>query len=98
MFLHVTAVKYVKDYVLQVTFNNGRIKQVNLQNELDGEVFEPLRNPAVFQQVAVNPDTKTIEWPNGADMAPEFLNEIGQMKPEYDDVCISSPAMQPVPA
>jgi hypothetical protein len=36
-------------------------------------VFAPLRDPLVFAQVAVDPETRTIVWPNGADFAPEFL-------------------------
>jgi hypothetical protein len=78
MFLHVTDVIYLKDYKLRLTFNNGITKDVDLQNELYGEVFEPLKDVEFFKQVIVNADTNTIEWPNGADFAPEFLYEIGQ--------------------
>jgi len=42
-----------------------------------GVGFEPLRDPEVFAQVRVNSETGTIEWPNGADLAPEFLYEQG---------------------
>ena len=53
------------------------IKEVNLSGELYGEVFEPLKDVTFFQQVSVNEETNTIEWPNGADFAPEFLYETG---------------------
>ncbi|MBI3246820.1 MAG: DUF2442 domain-containing protein [Deltaproteobacteria bacterium] len=78
MFLHVTEVRLTKDYELQVTFSDGVVKEVDLVGELHGEVFEPLKDPEMFKQVRVNTETNTIEWPNGADFAPEFLNERGR--------------------
>ena len=78
MFLHVTGVTHLEDYKLRLVFNDGVVKDVDLHDELYGEVFEPLRDTEFFKQVTVNSDTNTIEWPNGADFAPEFLYEIGQ--------------------
>ncbi|MDI6793217.1 MAG: DUF2442 domain-containing protein [bacterium] len=78
MFLHVTNVVYLEDYKLRLKFNNRAVKDVDLSDELYGEVFEPLKDIEYFKQIAVNPDTNTIEWPNGADFAPEFLYEIGE--------------------
>lgn len=78
MFLHVTAISDITDSELRVRFSDGMVKLVNLKSELHGEVFEPLKDPEFFKQVVVNPETRTIEWPNGADFAPEFLYEIGR--------------------
>jgi hypothetical protein len=78
MLLHVSRVTYTKEYELRVEFSDGVTKDVDLAGELFGEVFEPLKDPELFKQVAVNPETNTIEWPNGADFAPEFLYEIGR--------------------
>jgi hypothetical protein len=78
MFLHVTDVTYLDGYKLRLTFSDSAIKDVDLQNELYGEVFEPLKDPELFKQVTINLETNTIEWPNGADFAPEFLYEIGR--------------------
>jgi hypothetical protein len=42
-------------------------------------VFEPLRDPAYFALVDVDPEAGTITWPDGLDMAPEPLyNEAGR--------------------
>jgi hypothetical protein len=46
-----------------------------LYRDLDGPVFEPLREPTVFQRVHLHPELHTVVWPNGADFAPEFLHE-----------------------
>jgi hypothetical protein len=77
MFLHVDDVVYEGGYRLRLTFNDGTIKEIDLDGELSGPVFEPLRDVQFFSKVRLNQDTGTIEWPNGADFAPEFLSEIG---------------------
>jgi hypothetical protein len=77
VFLHVNRVEYLGGYRLLVGFDNGAAREVDLSGELNGQVFEPLRDPEFFVQVAVNPETRTIEWPNGADFAPEYLFEMG---------------------
>jgi len=77
MFLHVSAIKHRREFTLRIEFSDGSVRDVDLSDELNGEMFEPLRDPAVFCQVSINPETGTIEWPNGADLAPEFLHEKG---------------------
>ena len=78
MFLHVINVAYLQGYQLRIEFINGIVKDVDLESELYGEVFQPLKSLSLYKHVAVNHETNTIEWPNGADFAPEFLYEIGQ--------------------
>lgn len=71
--IHVVAVSVPRPYVVDVTFDDGRQRQVDLEPELWGEVFAPLRDPALFEQVAVDPMFGSVYWPTGADLAPEFL-------------------------
>lgn len=78
MFLHVTGVKALDGFHLYLKFNNGEEGIVNLEPELYGEVFEPLRNPDLFRQVYLT--SRTIEWPNGADFAPEHLLALVQQQ------------------
>ena len=74
LLLHVVSVEYLDNYQLKLTFNNGIKGIVDLEKELYGEIFEPLKDKSLFQKVFVT--SRTIEWPNGADFAPEFLCEI----------------------
>ena len=62
---------------LRVWFDDDAVKDVDLTGELWGEVFEPLKDPEFFRKAWVNPETGTVEWPNGADLAPSFLHERG---------------------
>ncbi|MGF1567589.1 MAG: DUF2442 domain-containing protein [Nodosilinea sp.] len=78
MFLHVKGLEYLEAYKLRLTFSNQVVQDIDLAKELYGEVFEPLQDPQQFRQVFLNSDTNTIEWPNGADFAPEFLYKLGQ--------------------
>jgi len=76
-FLHVTAVRPLGAYRLAVAFSDGTEREVDLNGELDGEVFVPLQDEAAFAEAFVDEETRTVAWPNGADLAPEFLYEIG---------------------
>ncbi len=75
MILHVKEAKYLRDYVLWVRFNDGMEGEVDLEKELEGEVFGPLKEKELFKSFRVDPVLQTIVWPNGADFAPEFLYE-----------------------
>ena len=69
----VVEARYVSGYIVWLRFEDGVAGEVDLSQELYGPVFEPLRDEAYFRQLRVNTDTGTIEWPNKADFAPEFL-------------------------
>lgn len=75
MILHVHEVKHMKDYILWMRFNDGAEGEIDLKNELEGEVFGPLQDQSLFKTVRVDPELQTIVWQNGADLAPEFLYE-----------------------
>lgn len=78
MILHTTEVTALPGYRLFLRFNNGAAGEVDLSAELDGEVFEALRDPAMFATASQHPIMRTAAWANGADMAPEFLFELMQ--------------------
>lgn len=75
MLIHVDKAKYVCDYKIWIRFNNGVEGIVDLEKELYGEVFEPLKDFKNFRNFEVDPIMETIVWGNGADFAPEFLLE-----------------------
>ena len=81
MLIHVIDVECVGPHTLRVWFDDNTVKDIDLSNELWGEVFEPLRDPDFFKLVFVNEETGTIEWPNGADVAPTFLYDKGVALP-----------------
>jgi hypothetical protein len=72
----VTAARHVRDHVLWLRFSDGAEGEVDLAAELSGEVFEPLHDVAFFARAAVDPELQTVAWPNGADLAPEFLRDL----------------------
>ena len=75
MIPQVVEARHVKDYRVWLKFQDGTEGEVDLKNELWGEVFEPLRDTTVFRRLKVDPELHTIVWPIGADVSPEFLYE-----------------------
>jgi len=74
--LKILDVTYKSSYTIIANFNNNVVKEIDLSDELYGEIFEPLKDKAFFKSYYL--DCNTICWPNGADFAPEYLFEIGK--------------------
>jgi len=73
----VTQAKHIKDFELEISFNDGKTFRINLSESLSGEIFKPLNSLDAFKKFKVNADLDTVVWENGADFAPEFLYELG---------------------
>jgi len=74
MLIKVIRAKYIKDHVIEFIFNDGLKSEVDLKNEIEGEIFMPLKDLQYFKTFSLN--RWTIEWENGADFAPEFLYQL----------------------
>jgi hypothetical protein len=71
----IASVEVLGGFKLRLGFSDGLTREVDLEPELWGPVFEPLkRDPTLFRQVRVDPELGTIVWPNGADMDPDVLH------------------------
>ncbi len=73
MFLHIKKVKYIKEYKVDVLFNNGKRGVADLTEALKGPVFEALKDESKFSMLKVDEELETISWDNGADLAPEYV-------------------------
>ena len=79
----IETVTLVGPHSLELRFNDGALRRVNLLAELHGTVFEPLRDPKYFSRVVLDPVAGTVVWPNGADFAPDFLRELPEEIPSH---------------
>lgn len=65
----------VGPYTLALRFNDGTEQRINFRPVLEGQVFGPLQDLAVFNAVGLDEEVGTLTWPNGADFDPETLYE-----------------------
>ncbi len=73
--LCVTSARYESGYRIRVELSDGTRGVVDLEEDLWGTVFEPLRDEELFRRFSVSAEFGTIVWENGADIAPEHLRE-----------------------
>ena len=67
--------RHVHDHVVWVRWRDGRSGEVDLGPVIWGPVFEPLKDIEYFKGFTLDPMFHTLTWPNGADIAPEFLHD-----------------------
>jgi Protein of unknown function (DUF2442) len=71
----ILSVEPLDGFTLRLSFDDGTQREVDLERELWGPMFEPLRqNRELFRQVRVDEELGTVVWPNGADMDPDVLH------------------------
>lgn len=71
----IRSVEPLEGFVLRLDFDDGTTRDVDLEGELWGPVFRPLRDdPQLFRQVRVDEELGTVVWPNGADLDPDVLH------------------------
>lgn len=68
-------VEVTAEYELRVTFDDGAVRELNLSDQLDGPIFEPLRDPDLFARAEVDRESGTVAWPTGADLDPIVVYE-----------------------
>jgi len=71
----IRSVEPLEGFVLRLGFDDGTTREVDLEDELWGPVFEPLRQDRqLFRRVRVDQELGTVVWPNGADLDPDVLH------------------------
>ena len=75
----VRSVEIVTPHVLRVRFDDGTKQTIDFRPVLAGELYGPLRDLSLFNQVRIDPEVHTLVWPNGADFDPATLHDW----PEY---------------
>lgn len=64
-------VRPLDNYKLLILFDNRENRIFDVAPYLNDSFFAPLKNPAVFKSVKVNP--VSLEWAGGIDMCPDEL-------------------------
>ncbi|MDD5278059.1 MULTISPECIES: DUF2442 domain-containing protein [Acidithiobacillus] len=71
--IRITEAKALPGHRLHVRFNTGQEGDVDLSREMTDPIFDALRDNDLFSRVEVHSWFQTVTWPNGADLAPEYL-------------------------
>ena len=71
----VTTVEVLEGFALRVGFDDGTQQEIDLEPILAGEIYGPLRDRALFEKVAIDPEVHTLAWPTGADFDPATLHD-----------------------
>ena len=65
----------VGPYTVVVVFTDGTEQRINFRPVLEGELFGPLQDLALFNSVVLDREVGTLTWPNGADFDPATLHD-----------------------
>ncbi|MEZ6097911.1 MAG: DUF2442 domain-containing protein [Pirellulaceae bacterium] len=67
--------RIVGPHTLHILFDDGSDRTIDFGPVLGGDLFGPLQDLTVFNQVQLDPEVYTLVWPNGADFDPATLHD-----------------------
>jgi len=70
----VVSFEKVAPLILRVMFDDGTSQVIGFRPVLKGELYGPLQDPLLFEQVRIDPEVHTLVWPSGADFDPAILH------------------------
>jgi len=70
----VVSFEKVAPFTLRVVFDDSTSQVIDFRPVLKGELYGPLQEPLLFDQVRIDPEVHTLVWPNGADFDPATLH------------------------
>jgi hypothetical protein len=71
----VTSFEQTGPFALRIQFDDGSSQTIDFEPILEGELYSPLRDPAEFARVKIDPEVYTLVWPSGADFDPTILHD-----------------------
>ncbi len=91
----VESFEIVSPYTLRIGFNDGSEQVINFEPVLKGELFGPLHDATLFNQVTIDPEVHTLVWPNGSDFEPATLHDWPEV---VNDLIADLRQREPIPA
>ena len=85
----VSSATVVGPHTLRLRFEDDTEQVINFEPVLRGKLFGPLRELQLFNQVRIDPEVRTIVWPNGADFDPSTLHDWPTQGPELSELAKS---------
>ena len=71
----VESFEIVSPYTLKVRFDDNTEQVIDFEPVLSGELFGPLHDLNLFNQVKIDAEVHTLVWPNGGDFDPATLHD-----------------------
>jgi hypothetical protein len=79
----VESFEIVAPYTLRIRFDDKTEQVINFEAVLTGQLFGPLRDLSLFNQVRLDPEIHTLVWPNGGDFEPATLHDWPEVMNEF---------------
>ena len=76
----VLSFEIIAPYTLHIRFDDETDQTINFRPILAGEMYSPLIDLSLFNQVRIDPEVHTLVWPNGADFDPATLHDWPQLE------------------